>query len=298
MVLAAGFGTRLRPLTDACAKPLLPVGDRPALAHVLDGMAFFGVAPIVVNAHHRAGDMREFVRTRGRGIEVSEEPELLGTAGGLARAAALLGTGDVLVWNADVLAQIDLAKLMDAHATENAEATLVVEKRSRGEGPVGIDEHGRIVRLRTQSFGAETHGGEFLGVSVVKASLRTRLPERGCLVGDLWIPALLSGVPLRAFFHAAPWCDIGTLDSYLRANLDWLTARQLRHWKGPEAQIAASVSVEQSILGAGARAIGTGPVLRCVVWPGACAHAPLSAAIVTKDHVVRVAGLDAGASGV
>jgi mannose-1-phosphate guanylyltransferase len=289
MVLAAGFGTRLRPLTDTCAKPLMPVGDRPALAHVLDQMASLGVASIVVNAHHRAGDMREFLRMRGGGIEVSEEPELLGTAGGLARAAALLGTGDVLVWNADVLAQIDLAKLIDSHATENAEATLVVEKRSRGEGPVGIDEHGRIVRLRTQSFGAETHGGEFLGVSVVRASLRTRLPERGCLVGDVWIPALLSGVPLRAFCHAGPWRDIGTPGSYLGANLDWLTARQLRHWKGSGAQLAASVSLDQSILGAGACAIGAGPLVRCVVWPGACARAPLSAAIVTRDHVVRVA---------
>jgi mannose-1-phosphate guanylyltransferase len=288
MVLAAGFGTRLRPLTDTRAKALMPVGDRPALAHVLDQIMASGVARIAVNAHHRATDVRAFVDGLRAGIQVSEEPELLGTAGGLAKAAPILGGGEVLVWNADVLARIDLPGLVDSHSVGKGEATLVVERRARGQGPVGVDEEGRIVRLRMLCAGPEAHGGEFLGVSVIASALRDRLPERGCLVADVWMPALRSGAVLRAFFHEGPWRDIGTIESYFAANLAWLDTHGLPHWAGERAQIAAGVSLDHSILGTAASAVGRGALVRCVVWPGASASAPLANAIVTENRVVRV----------
>lgn len=289
MVLAAGFGTRLRPLADTCAKALMPVGDRPALGHVLDQLTAAGITRIAVNAHHRANDVRAFVEGLAARIEVSEEADLLGTAGGLAKAAPMLGKGNVLVWNADILARIDLPSLIDSHSVSNAEATLVVEKRSRGDGPVGTDDEGRIVRLRTLRSGPERHGGEFLGVSVLGEALRERLPERGCLVADAWMPALRSGARLRASFHEAPWRDIGTIASYFAANLDWLDARRLAHWAGDGATIVPGVSLDRSILGRGASVAGRGALVRCVVWPGARASAPLTAAIVSDTRIVQVA---------
>ena len=197
--------------------------------------------------------------------------------------------GDVLVWNADVLARVDLPALIDSHSASSPEATLVVEKRAWGEGPVGTDQEGRIVRLRTLRFGPEMHGGEFLGVSVLGSALRDRLPERGCLVADAWIPALQRGARLRAFFHEAPWRDIGTIASYLAANLDWLGTHRLAHWVGEGATIAPGISLDRSILGRSAVAAGRGALVRCVVWPGACASAPLTEAIVTETRVVRLA---------
>jgi mannose-1-phosphate guanylyltransferase len=289
MLLAAGPGTRLRPLTDVCAKPLVPVGDRPALAHVLDRLRAAGASRIVVNAHHRADDVHEFARSRGAGIAVSEEKELLGTAGGVARAAPLLGSGDVVVWNADVMADVDLRALVASHGAEAPEATLVVQRRGPGEGPVGVGARGRVVRLRAERFGDELHGGEFLGISVLGAALRGRLPERGCLVGDAWLPALRAGATLRAFGHDAAWHDIGTLPSYLAANLAWLDARGLAHWSGDGARIDAGVSLDRAILGEGAWAGGTGRFTRCVVWPGARATAPLADAVVTPSSTIRVA---------
>jgi mannose-1-phosphate guanylyltransferase len=288
MVLAAGLGTRLRPLTDLLAKPLMPVGDRPALAHVLDRLDAASVARIVVNAHHRADDVRAFVRSYGRSIAVSEENELLGTAGGIARAEALLGGGEVLVWNADVIADVDLRALSASHARGDAGATLVVERSARGQGPVGIDEQGRVVRLRGDRFGDEVFGGEFLGISLVTAALRARLPERGCLVGDVLIPALRSGAILRAFWHDGLWHDIGTVGSYLAANLAWLDARRLDHWAGEGTHVAADVRLERAILGRAAVALGSGSLSRCVVWPGARAAAPLADAVVTPTGVVQV----------
>src|SRR5580693_8036978 len=135
MVLAAGLGTRLRPLTDQRAKPLVPVGDRAALAHVLDRLRAAGVPHAVVNAHHHADQVSAFVRGGSWDVRVSEERELLGTAGGVAHARALLGGGDLLLWNGDILAEVDLAALVGAHVASHvassvgsrSSATLVVQ---------------------------------------------------------------------------------------------------------------------------------------------------------------------------
>ena len=288
MVLAAGLGTRLRPLGDLCPKALMPVGDRPALAHLLGRLRAAGAERIVVNAHHRADDIQRFVRGDGGGVVVSEEALLLGTAGGVAKAGPLLGAGDVLVWNADILADVDASALVAKHRSNGADATLVVEPRAPGEGPVGLDVHGRVVRLRRERFGDEHRGGEFLGVSVLGASLRGSLPERGCLVADAWIPRLRAGARLGAFEHRGAWHDIGTVASYLEANLSWLRARGLTRWIGPGARVEGGVELEQAVLGAGAVVAGAGVLGRCVVWPNARAAAPMTACVVAPEPVGRV----------
>jgi mannose-1-phosphate guanylyltransferase len=198
MVLAAGLGTRLRPLSDLRAKPLVPVGDRPALGHVLERLREAGVVRVVVNAHHRAQDVRAFVEAQPGEVAVSEEPDLLGTAGGLAQARDLLGEGDVVVWNADILATVDARALAAAHAREAPAATLVVQPMARGSGSVGLDAGGRVVRLRQERFGDETSGGEFLGIHVLGAALRGLLPPRGGLIEHVYVPALARGAVLRA----------------------------------------------------------------------------------------------------
>jgi mannose-1-phosphate guanylyltransferase len=288
MVLAAGLGTRLRPLTELCAKPLVPVGDRPALAHLVDRLRAAGVVRIAVNAHHRAADVHAFVRARGGDVVVSEERDLLGTAGGVARAARLLGTGDVVVWNADIVADVDPRALARAHAAHvAADATLVVRPRERGQGSVGLDEGGRVVRLRAERVADEACGGDFLGIQVLASGLRVTLPEQGCLVGDVYIPALRRGARLLAFLSEPPFFDIGTPEGYLDANLHWLKERALARWIGPGARLAPGVSLERALLGEGASAVGAGPLDRCVVWPGACAVAPLAGAIVAGNVVVK-----------
>jgi mannose-1-phosphate guanylyltransferase len=284
MVLAAGLGTRLRPLTEGCAKPLVPVGDRPALAHVLDRLEAAGFGSVVVNAHHHADDIERFAGARG--VRVSrEEGELLGTAGGVRRARdAGLVTGDVLVWNGDVLGDFDVAALAGAHTRSTAVATLLVRKRSAGEGNVGVDGGGRVVRLRRSSFGVEASGGEFVGVHVVGASLE--LPRIGCLVGDVYIPALEAGADVRAQYTESSFVDVGTVEAYLAANLAWLGVRG--SWLGVGARVAAGVHVDRSVVGAGASVTGEGPLRGCVVWPGAEARAPLEGAVVTPFCTVTV----------
>ena len=282
MVLSAGLGTRLRPLTDLRAKPLVPVGDRPALAHVVDRLRAAGVSRIVVNAHHLAAQVVDFAHRQGGGLAVSEETELLGTAGGIAQAAALLGAGDVLVWNGDILAEVDVTALLASHAAGERVATLVVQPLPAGQGPVGLDSQGRVVRLRTERFGDEARGGQFLGIYVLGVALRGRLVSPGGVVEDVLVPAMGRGESVRALEFTGPWHDIGTLDRYRDANLAWLDARGLRSWVGPGATVAAGVTLERSLVGEGATVSGEGALARCIVWPGAHAVAPLHDQVVTS----------------
>lgn len=275
MILCAGLGTRLRPLTDTLAKPMVPVGDEPALAHVVRGVRL-AASRLVVNVHHRPNDVRAWAEPEG--IAVSHEPDLLGTAGGVAGARDLLGEGDVLVWNGDILTELDPRVLFDAHSHE---ATLAVKRRAAGEGNVGIAADGSVVRLRKEAIGdpaRETIGGDFLGIHVVGRALREQLPTKGCLVGDVYLPALRRGARLDARFVDAPFVDVGTLAQYFAANAAWLTARGLPSWAHPSAIVGAEIS--SSVVGAGARV--DAPAERCVVWPGAHVREPTADAIVTS----------------
>jgi len=284
MVLAAGLGTRLRPLTDLRAKPLVPIGDRPALLHVLERLARAGLAPRAVNVHHRAEDVADAAARAG--ALVSREDELLGTAGGVARALPLLGAGDVLVWNGDIVADVDPAALVRAH---RAAATLLVRGLPAGEGNVGVAADGAVVRLRGETCApGEASGGEFLAIHVLGAQLARSLPARGCLVGDAYLPALRRGARIEAVLTRAAFRDVGTIASYVAANVDWLASRGLGAWRADGAIVDPRVELRDSVVGAGARVEGAGALERVVVWPGAVARAPLRDAVVTEAGAVPI----------
>jgi mannose-1-phosphate guanylyltransferase len=278
MVLCAGLGTRLRPLSDELAKPMVPVGDRPALAHVIARVRLAVASRIVVNVHHRPGDLRAWAEAEQ--LAISEERELLGTAGGVERAAKLLGGGDVLVWNGDILSDLDPRDLVTAHTSHeagNMRATLAVHERPSGEGNVGFDEAGRIVRLRAERVGIETRGGDFLGIHVLTDELRATLPVEGCLVTDVYLPALRRGERLGAYVTTAPFTDIGSVPQYLAANAAWLASRDLVSWAHPTAKVDAPI--DGSVIGAGATV--NAPALRSVVWGGASVQSACTCAVVT-----------------
>lgn len=293
MILAAGLGTRLAPLTSWRAKALVPLGDRPLLAHLAEKLTTAGVDRLVVNAHHRADEVAAFVRDCLQNASVSAESELLGTAGGVAHARDLLGDGDVLIWNADIVADVNADALFAAHvaAQHNGavqqDATLVVRLRPPGEGAVGVDANGKVVRLRTETTaGGELHGGDFLGIHVVGARLREGLPEVGCLVADLYLPAMRRGARLGIFPFAGAFWDVGSPASYLAANVAWLETRGLPFWRAPTAEVATGVVLERSVIGERARVEGTGALENCVIWPGARVIAPKKGTIVAPEGEV------------
>ncbi len=279
-VLAAGLGTRLGALTKQLPKPLVPVGDRPAIAHVVDAIRAGGIGDITANVFHGRDALVAWLGAAG--VRASVEDELLGTAGGLLQATHGREAGAVLVYNADVFApSLDVGALLREHGRGGHDATLVVRRASPGTvGNVGIGREGRVVRLRTTrvSEDPEIVAGEFLGVHVLEPAFT--LPRRGCVVGDVYLAS--PGRALHAFLHDEPTWDVGTPASYLDANLGWLARTASRVFLGAGASVVGAADLV--VAGAGARARGR--LERVVLWPGASFDGDLRDAIVTPSGVV------------
>lgn len=289
LILAAGLGTRLRPLTDELPKPLVPVGDRPLLAHIAARLLDARCGDLVVNVHHLPWQFINEIRRMDLSFQVIHEPEIRGTAGGVAGARALLGTAPLIVWNGDILTRPPIDRLLAS--AQSGALCLCVVPRGVGEGTVGIDRDFRVVRLRGRSFGEETQGGDYVGVSCVGSSALAAMPDSGCLIGDYALPALERGEPVLAVPSMEPFRDIGSLRNYLDANLAWLadTVDGGASWIHPSARVVSSPEVSRSVVGAGAVIEGQGTVERCVIWPGGRVRGPLADAIVTtRGHIVEV----------
>jgi mannose-1-phosphate guanylyltransferase len=282
MVLCAGYGTRLRPLTDECPKPLVPIGDRPILAHIAVVLRRAGFTSAVINTHHLAEVFAKHVERISLDLSLIHEPQIRGTAGGVTGARSLLGPAPVLVWNGDTLADPPCGELMRRVGDG---LCLAVAPRAAGRGSVGVDEAGTVVRLRGEQFGKEVAGGDYIGVAALGSRCLAGLPERGCLIGDWALPTLRAGGPVRAVRSGSPWFDAGHPQGYLEANLSWLshTVGPGQSWVAPSAALGNSVQLEQSVVGPDAHVGGRGLVRCCVVWPGARAAAPLSHSIVTSQ---------------
>lgn len=294
MVLCAGLGTRLRPLTAERPKPLLPLGDRTLLEHVLDGLGRDDLLPAVVNSHHLSAIFVALTRGWPGLAHIVVEAELLGTAGGVAGARSHFGTGPLLVTNADVLARVEGHPLLTATPPDGL--CLAVARRPAGEGPLGLGEDGGVVRLRGQRFGEELSGADYVCTMGIGQRVLAELPATGCLIGDVALPLLQRGAPVQSLSIQGGWSAPGDgIREYLAANQAWLeeTARSDARghaggtsdhgssFVGPGTRIASDVTLVRSIVGSGAAVEGEGMVERVVVWPGARATAPLRDAVVT-----------------
>ncbi len=287
IVLCAGFGRRLRPLTDELPKPLVPVGDRSILEHALYALSAAGISELVINVHHLAPLFARVIERLPFPVRVVVEAEIRGTAGGVAGARVHLPSAPVLVWNGDILVAPPLDQLLVGPAPHSF--CFAVAPAARGAGTVGLDEQGHVVRLRGERFGEEVQSGDYLGVLALGAEAQAALPERGCLFGDAVLPLLRAGGTVSSVTVSSPWTDAGDPPSLLAANLAWLATRGLDGFVGEGAELASGVALHDSLVGAGARVLGSGALTRCVVCPGATVSAPLTDAIVAPSGRVIAA---------
>lgn len=290
LLLCAGLGSRLRPMTTKLPKPLCPLGDRPLVGHAVDQLRASGIRQFAFNAFHLAERVEAYVAALARDgerVTCVVETELLGTAGGVRGLYA--GQDCALVWNGDIYApDLDVGALC-ALASEKG-PTLVVARARAAPGTVGLNEAEHVVRLRERSFGDERSHADYIGIAVLPRRFIETLPARGCLVADGLIPWLAAGKPVFSFVYQGHWSDGGTLDQYLEQNLEWLRRQDLPHraYLGPDVSRSARVEVEESVVGQGAQLGGQGVVRRCVVLPGGRAKAPLENAIVFGDDVLQL----------
>jgi mannose-1-phosphate guanylyltransferase len=293
IVLSAGFGTRLLPLTKHLPKPLMPVGDRPIIAHVVEVLRRLPARPIVVNLHHLSIEFEREIQRLGIDVEVVHEPQILGTAGGVANASVALGAGPIVIWNGDILVpDLDVRSVVDRFASTQETALWVVEPAEVGRGTVGLDERGNVVRLRGEVFGREVQGGEYLGIQVMSAEQRNALPREGCLVEGVALPLLRRGGKIATFAHVGPWDDVGQPAALMRANLRWLERRGLAAWAAPDAEVETGIRLERAIVGAGGRVRGNGRLYESIIFPGAEVIAPADRRLVSRDCSVDVPAPD------
>jgi len=235
MILAAGKGTRLYPMTETLAKPMVPIGGRPVLEHTIRWLREHGVRRVAVNLHHRPESVRAHFGDGSRfGVEIrySEEPVLLGTAGGVKRLEGFFEDPFLVVYG-DVLTDLDLGALGAFHrsAETAVHATLVLDRRA-DTAQVGVVELDADQRIRR--FVEKPRPGEIRspwvnsGVMILDRALLGRIPAgRFSDLGREVLPAWLAdGVPLYGWPLPAGTflVDVGTPESYARAEREWRRA--------------------------------------------------------------------------
>ncbi|MEC7948004.1 MAG: NDP-sugar synthase [Myxococcota bacterium] len=294
-LLAAGLGTRLRPLTLDRPKPLMPLCGVPMLDHALALCRQHGHANVLVNAHWLWEQVAAWAVSRGVGLQV-EQPEVLGTGGGLKAARGRLAERFVVV-NGDILCDIDLTSLLDAVPEGGSAMALRADPTLGARAPVDRDAEDVVVRMRdfAGTPGVGLPGTHFTGVHAADRDLLSLVPDgHQCIVRTAYT-AVLPSRRVRSMLHAGAWVDIGTPDQYLAANLavlDGTLPTPFDVWsegeRGPGGSwvgVGATIGggVQRSIIGAGAT-VPSGAVLRdCVVWDGVSVPAGVHESMVFHD---------------
>jgi NDP-sugar pyrophosphorylase family protein len=228
MILAAGLGTRLRPLTDALPKPLLPVAGRPLIVWNLLLLRRHGITDVIINLHHLGhlieqalGDGSQF----GMKIAYSKEPVLLGTGGGLKQAEPFFCGEPFVVLNGDTLFDLDLGGLAAVHRQSRAVATMAVRADPEPErwGVVELDaaRHVRRINGRGREVGKPGEKRMFAGVHLMHPRLLADVPAgRESSIIEAYVRAIQAGETVAGCELSGYWSDIGTPERYAQAQRD------------------------------------------------------------------------------
>jgi len=307
MILAAGLGTRLGPLTLERAKAAIPAAGRAAAAWAALALARAGVTDVAVNLHHLPGSVTAALgdgSALGVRILYSHEPAILGTGGGIRQAIEILGPGPLLVVNGDVVTDLDLGLLIEHHRRSGAAVTLALVPRPDharfGTVTIGAGRITSIAGRRGSSTPAEVPA-VFAGIHVMEPEAQALLPSAGCVVRETFFAMLDRAIPIAGYMHRGYWSDIGTPAEYLQNTIDILRGRAgglapPRPLEGGSL-IGDNVRVDGSarigpdvVLGDGAVVEPGSDLEACIVWDGARASGTLRRAVVCPGRTVTVEG--------
>ena len=287
MILAAGFGTRLRPLTEMKPKAMMPVANKPILARNIEYLIRHGITEIIVNAHHHSRQVTDCIRKElplGLHIEARVEPEILGTGGGIKNTEDFWDKEPFFVINSDILTDINLAAVYELHQTSGALVCLVLHD-CEPFNQVQVDEQWNITDI------AKTNMPErlaFTGIHVIDPEVLSHI-RKGVFsdIIECYRELIRLGKPLRAcFVQGHYWRDIGSIRSYLEAN---------RELAGNSFVIGPGCSVDSSaklmdwgVIGENSRLGKNVEVRRSVLWDGVIVKGGVKVldSVVTSGRVV------------
>lgn len=249
MVLAAGLGTRLRPLTYEITKPMVPVLDRPVMAHILDLLDRHGFGETIANLHYFPDSIREHF---GERVTYRYEPELLGTAGGVRACAEFFGEDAFLVISGDALTDIDLTALAARHREAGGIATLAVKKvpDTREFGVVLHDREGRITGFQEKPRPDEALSDlGNCGIYVFTPEIFDYFPERPFVdwAKDVFPALLENDVPFHIHEVREYWNDVGSLGELRQGTFDALHGELRLEVEGEEVAPGVVVSGGRSL---------------------------------------------------
>lgn len=229
------MGTRLRPLTESCPKPLLPVRGRPMITYAMDHLARAGIDRFIINTHHSPDSYsKAFPDGQWNGVPIHfrHEPVLLDTAGGLKNIEDLISEDEaILCYNGDILSDISLQRLINDHEQNRPEATLAL--RTKGQLlNVNIDKEGRVCDMRHKIGERGVMACLFTGIYAVETSILGHI-EKGRIesVVDVFLRRIADrpGSIRGAVIDEGDWNDIGSIETYSKLNTD----PKGDTWRGP-----------------------------------------------------------------
>jgi len=235
MVLAAGFGTRLQPLTHVLPKPMFPVLGRPLLSHTFDILESANITDVAVNVHHLPDFIINYFekqKLHDLNLHFSREEKILGTAGGIKKMEGFLEGGPFILINSDIITDIKLDKVIDFHKKNNSKLTLVVRQDISPEqyDSIEICKDGRIVHFvgaSSMNIPGNTTRVMFTGIQIIEPEIFKRIPEgQFCGTTESIYPQMIQDeVPVYGYLHKGYWKDMGNRENYLQVNSDALDER-------------------------------------------------------------------------
>lgn len=231
MILAAGFGSRLRPLTDRLPKPLVEVGGKPLIAYALALARAAGIRDVVINLHHHGTAIRAALgdgAAYGVSIQYSPEDPILDTGGGILRARPLLGAERFVVLNSDSIIDLDLRRLVDWHVARGGVATMVLrhDREQTRYGEVEIDADLRVRRLlgRPARVDRPLTPYMFAGVHVLEPAVFDHMATGAFGIVRQTYPALLAADrPVYGYVHDGYWRVLDTHAGLAEGRYDFTT---------------------------------------------------------------------------
>jgi mannose-1-phosphate guanylyltransferase len=273
-IFAAGFGKRLRPITERIAKPLVPVVNVPSICYSLLLFKKAGIKDLVINLHYKAEDIVRFFREHddfGFKLTFSREETILGTGGGLKNCERFLSDEDFVVLNSDVVMDLDIGALSAFHRANKSCGTLVLYRTPTAQaiGPVGVRE-GRVIDFKNRL--ASDGAGEYIytGAAVLSPVIFQYLTGEFSSIVYTGYTEIIRRHRLDYYEHKGVWEDVGSIETFRKTNIATLSRfedlRQLfLEQLGLEAEVVSSKAVLHRNAAVNDSVIGD----ECVVGKGA-----------------------------
>jgi NDP-sugar pyrophosphorylase family protein len=248
IVLSAGYGTRLWPLTEDRTKPAIPILGKPLVGYVAEYLARYGIDEIVVNLHHRPESVRRALGDGSRfGVKLHyvEEPVILGTSGALDNTREFFERETFVAVNGKIITDIDLNAALETHRKANALATLVLLPNTRRERFSVVEtEEGRVKGFGGMPVESDSEPLMFTGIQILEPCIFEYIP-RGVFshsTTDVYPQAIAKGEVVAAHVASGRWRELSTLKRYLDISLELLKESGKTYFAGPNANISGKVT--------------------------------------------------------